>query len=594
MAKIKEWTINDFYDKVCSWYDNQGNGALVNKALPNNEGDRGAVYTVLWSILALADKEKMRDPFSKKLEDQGIKVAKEKGAIVRLVRDGCKLQPTNKKEDNDPNFPRQFFRSQNIDDLYKHFNEEKKGYKDKLGICKTGDMKIHEVRDPIIKYIGFRRDEDTKNEISRDAENRFRNAFDTMFNTDEEEIKMSENNERKYEEYKGQIVDAIKNRAKQIILTGAPGTGKTRMAKEIAEEEGMGTPLPWKEKNEEGKEAKYELVQFHPSYDYTDFVEGLRPVEVEVEYSENNKKVEVEFKKLDGIFKHFCRLVAERNKAVGKVDNNPEKYFFLIDEINRADLSKVFGELMYCLESDKRGAKNRIQTQYQNLSTYRCENDNGQKQEPELIYKDKDVFANGFYIPENVCIIGTMNDIDRSVESMDYALRRRFLWMEIEVNENLLKGAFENKDFWEGLKGKDPEKRAAQEAKIEILTKTDKAEELAKRVMALNNIIAPEDKNKTSDYSDFGLNKQYYISQGQFANLPSNALEDGDTKKDVLSVLLEYVWKWRIKPLLKEYVRGEDESRVKAFIEACKNALFSNPVQPKEPEKKTQPGGAVS
>lgn len=229
---------------------------------------------------------------------------------------------------------------------------------------------------------------------------------------------------------------------------------------------------------------------------------------------------------------------------------------------------------MYCLESDKRGAKNRIQTQYQNLPTYRCENDNGQKQKPELIYKDKDVFADGFYIPENVYIIGTMNDIDRSVESMDYALRRRFLRKEIKVNETLLTGAFGSEKFWEGLKGENTAKQAEQDAKIKILI--DEAEMLAKRVMVLNNIIAPIDGKKTNEYSNFGLNRQYYISQGQFAGLPANILDHlktGKAEDSDLNPFLDEVFKWRIEPLLREYVRGEDESQVEAFIKACENAL---------------------
>lgn len=199
----------------------------------------------------------------------------------------------------------------------------------------------------------------------------------------------------------------VENGATQIILTGAPGTGKTRLAKKIAEEFCQ----------EQTK--KYELVQFHPSYDYTDFVEGIRPVE----YKDQDGIEKVEFRKVDGIFKKFCRKVADDDQD-GKSN---EKYFFIIDEINRADLSKVFGELMYCLETDKRGSENRIQTQYANLHTYNPE---------EGDYYSEDIFEKGFYIPKNVIIIGTMNDIDRSVESMDFALRRRFVWREITVEED--------------------------------------------------------------------------------------------------------------------------------------------------------------
>ena len=158
------------------------------------------------------------------------------------------------------------------------------------------------------------------------------------------DIKMdndSSNNGKSIEE---QLKDLISNGATQIILTGAPGTGKTRMAKEVAEKlNGKG----------------YEFVQFHPSYDYTDFVEGLRPIEDK----DNAGNTTMVFRKVDGIFKKFCREVVKQNAE-------EKKYFFLIDEINRADLSKVFGELMFCLETDKRGKDNAVQTQYQNLPTY--------------------------------------------------------------------------------------------------------------------------------------------------------------------------------------------------------------------------------
>ena len=103
----------------------------------------------------------------------------------------------------------------------------------------------------------------------------------------------------------------------------------------------------------------------------------------------------------------------------------------MIDEINRADLSKVFGELMFCLEKDKRGTSNRIQTQYQNLPTFDIVNN-------KELDKIEDVFFDGFYIPENVYIIGMMNTADRSLAMLDYALRRRFAFIEFEPALNLM------------------------------------------------------------------------------------------------------------------------------------------------------------
>lgn len=95
------------------------------------------------------------------------------------------------------------------------------------------------------------------------------------------------------------------------------------------------------------------------------------------------------------------------------------KYVFIIDEINRGELSKIFGELFYAIDPGYRGEKGKVKTQYQNL----IDND--------------DVFVDGFFVPENVYILATMNDIDRSVESMDFALRRRFAWKEIKPEDRI-------------------------------------------------------------------------------------------------------------------------------------------------------------
>lgn len=331
-------------------------------------------------------------------------------------------------------------------------------------------------------------------------------------------------NEYSTEEYKEEIKKFIDFGAKQIIMTGAPGTGKTFIAKEIAKE--IGGELEWKENEEE---KKYRLVQFHPSYDYTDFIEGLRPIEKKDNEGADGKIV---FAKKDGIFKKFCRKVATEG-------DKDKKYVFIIDEINRADLSKVFGELMYCLEADKRGNRNKVLTPYENLTTY---DDEGKKM-------DNDIFKGGFYIPENVIIIGTMNDIDRSVESMDFALRRRFLWKEIKVSQRLLKEglkAISDKENW-NLKNKDV-----------------KISGIVTAIEALNEKIKEQE----------GLGSEYCVSHGQFANLPQNILEKLSDDKDNAEEFLKAVWDLRLRSLIYEYVRGENYAE--KFTEDCKNVFLNS------------------
>ena len=155
---------------------------------------------------------------------------------------------------------------------------------------------------------------------------------------------------------------------KNVILQGAPGVGKTYAAKRLAFSI-MG----------EKDNSRVKMVQFHQSYSYEDFIMGFRPTETGFELKK-------------GVFYEFCRKAAE--------DDRP--YFFVIDEINRGNLSKIFGELFMLIENDKRGV------------------------ELQLLYADEQ-----FSIPSNVHIIGMMNTADRSLAMLDYALRRRFAFFEI-------------------------------------------------------------------------------------------------------------------------------------------------------------------
>ena len=256
---------------------------------------------------------------------------------------------------------------------------------------------------------------------------------------------------------------------RNLILTGAPGTGKTYLAKQIASEIG-----------------KYKFVQFHPSYDYTDFVEGLRP---------KNDNGNIGFERKDGVFKEFCKEA---------LNNQSSNFVFIIDEINRGEISKIFGELFFSVDSGYRGEKGKVQTQYANL------------------IEDGDEFKDGFYIPENVYIIGTMNDIDRSVESMDFAMRRRFAWKEIkaeDTQETILKDLGDLKD------------------------------ETIKRMNNLNKVIRNKETN---------LSEAYCIGAAYFKKIKDY---EGDFNK---------LWENHLEGLLFEYTRGMQNQAT--ILKELKNA----------------------
>lgn len=436
-----------------------------------------------------------------------------------------------------------------------------------------------------------------------------------------------------------------------LILTGAPGTGKTYLAKQIAKQIIFGEI---KENLNEEEEKRFNqqcgFVQFHPSYDYTDFVEGLRPI---------YKNGQVVFERKDGVFKEFCKrailseivdketmieinsnptvwkislegtgdnptrndcmengyirigwpeygdiddfndyedfyvegkrplrafqsgmkigdlvvscytakeidavgivtgdyeyreeggkypryrsvrwlvkgirenIVEQNNgktftlptvykakitaeaalkivqKHVGVSKKDVNEYVFIIDEINRGEISKIFGELFFSIDPGYRGEKGRVSTQYQNM------------------VEDEDVFKKGFYVPENVYIIGTMNDIDRSVESMDFAFRRRFAFKEIKAADRV-EMLYDSKNGLGAMAGEAIRKMEALNATIEKIE---------------------------------GLSSAYHIGPAYFLKLKNH---NGDFEK---------LWENHLKGLLFEYLRGTQN--IKGKMEKLKSS----------------------
>lgn len=327
--------------------------------------------------------------------------------------------------------------------------------------------------------------------------------------------------ENQHTQQKMQIYSRLLLTHQQLILTGAPGTGKTFVAKALVEQHVNGQLL------------RTEFIQFHPNFDYTDFIEGLKP-------AAGSEAGQVGFELRNGVFKEFCRRagLAERLEVAGLEwseenvrqflagDEAGQKFwlewaqnwkkpgdwtarpdlphfFFVIDEINRAELSRVFGELFFALEPEYRGRRGLVKTQYANLNDAKT-----------FFLKQGD---DRFFVPSNVYVIGTMNDLDRSVESFDFALRRRFAWRELKTDEDLFRTMMT--DLKPAL-GSD-------------------YDEALRRYLALNRAIVEKDSG--------GLTTAYQIGPAYFRKL---------TKYTGLDDRWEMLWENHLEILLHEYLRG--------------------------------------
>ena len=397
--------------------------------------------------------------------------------------------------------------------------------------------------------------------------------------------------------------------SKNLIFRGAPGTGKSYLAREIAADIiSNGYYDNYSQLSAEQKQ-QVEFVQFHPSYDYTDFVEGLRPTvnadgtmgfelqdgifkkfvaRARKNYEDSQKSKEaiekeesvqdammdffsgielgvdtfktinrneftitsvddkhiyisipgnatvnkltlsvdevrrmlesdVKFKKIKDVTAFFGKSFATQaysyNFAIYKAikakkggtsrakakTTELKKYIFIIDEINRGEISKIFGELFFSIDPGYRGRAGEISTQYANMHSNPDEK---------------------FYIPENVYIIGTMNDIDRSVDSFDFAMRRRFRFVELKADERL--------------------------EMLAVLEDEELEAEAIRRMAALNREIAAVED----------LNKNYQIGASYFLKLKT--------------LTFDQLWTDYLQPLLQEYIQGmyDEESIMNRFAKA--------------------------
>lgn len=334
-----------------------------------------------------------------------------------------------------------------------------------------------------------------------------------------------------------------------VIFYGAPGTGKTYLVKNMID-------LVC-----QGNTSRYEWVQFHPSYTYEDFIEGIKPTGI----TENGS---VKLELVNGIFKELCI----------RAKNDPEhKYYFIADEINRANLSAVFGEVLSCIEPSYRDTNenhNLIKTQYSTIETKiineqleTAKDDNKKEQIKKKVYfYDENTKETKFGIPSNVYFIGMMNDVDKSIDSFDLALRRRFKWIRKDCDYEVIEDYLSQIEF---------EKDNNTFSKFDDITIRDYKES----IKDLNNYIS----------ETLGLGTSYEFGHSFFMNNIKNICnKKKKSERNTINIKdKNELFEKYLKPTLTEYLRSicESEKDLEDKLKKAKE-IFTKPFDQKYLESK--------
>lgn len=312
-----------------------------------------------------------------------------------------------------------------------------------------------------------------------------------------------------------------------VILYGPPGTGKTYTVKQSLDFICM------------DDDSRYEFITFHPSFTYEDFIDGIKPKGVTTDGN-------IKFELTDGVFKKFCKKALQECVIANDENRDPKPYYFVVDEINRANLSAVFGETLMCLEKDYRydvlkPNQNLFKTQYSPLiesMVIEAKKEGNDISDLAFIYHNNNAY---FGVPHNLYFIGMMNDVDKSIDAFDLALRRRFKWERMDYKQNVLE----------------------QETKFKNGDDFLNMPQYGNACTILNEYIS----------QTLGLGKSYEFGHSFFMKIAGIA-----NTKIISKNNLEKLFRLYLEPSLKEYLRAlfpeqDLDNKIKDALDLFKNNL---------------------